>query len=552
MTTSPVPLASLETTVGKVVSHLREQRDTALVAAPGCGATTMTRRIEDELNGYGIRTFNFDLQAAKAISDPINQLHAVPAAAGPEDQRILIIDHAANLSQEDFKIWIENVSQKAPEIGAACLWVGSLDARGILDELGTRIHAIPKSHITFPVLPRDETLAAYRAIAEANDCRWGEAILFLLFDFCGNDLSLVRGAAEYLYGDWTDKLYDASIWDRIEAWLANDSVVNTYRERLNSLSEPCREYLALMRLGGKPPCPRPELLEEVEPALRHLCLQGFLIHNFLPGFYQLRHLTIQFLLHEQAKPWDGYRPEILFRRATNDRAARLLQDSEVMLRSVLRSVFQRLGETEVRTLLEKKHGDQEFIPIEFHRALLNWAEGTNGLKDSVYREVFISGDCEKAAHKILSEEISQAVIRWLEKRSGEVLKQSLNALILQHRDAFRKDNSIWARVTRMMKADGYEADTLSIPEHLGCIDYLTLNELEVIVIDLLDEVFPGIASNDLAKRKLKERWQETLSKLKRLRNRVAHLRNVGFQDMEDLVGTIGDLRKSLIAYGGWR
>jgi hypothetical protein len=223
-----------------------------------------------------------------------------------------------------------------------------------------------------------------------------------------------------------------------------------------------------------------------------------------------------------------------------------------MLRSVLFSVFQRLGETEVRTLLEKKQGDQEFISPEFHRALLNWAEGTNGLKDSIYKEVFIQRDCERATHKILSEETSQAVIHWLEKQSGAVLKQNLNALILQHRDAFRKDNSIWARIIRMMRADGYEADELSIPEHLGCINYLTFNELEVVLVELLDEVFPAIASDDLAKRRTKERWQENLSKLRRLRNRVAHLRNVGFQDMEDLVGAIESLRKDLIAYAGWK
>jgi hypothetical protein len=150
----------------------------------------------------------------------------------------------------------------------------------------------------FRFLPRDEALAVYRAIAEANDCLWGEAILFLLFDFRGNDLSLVRSAAEYFYGPWTDKLYDASIWDRLDAWLKNDPKIDACRQRLNFLPEPCREILGLMRLGGKPQCLRPELLEEVNPALRQLYLQGFLVQNFLPGFYQLRNLTMQFLLHE--------------------------------------------------------------------------------------------------------------------------------------------------------------------------------------------------------------------------------------------------------------
>jgi hypothetical protein len=551
MNPTPVPLASLETTGGKVVSHLRERRDTALVAAPGSGASTLTRRISEELNHLGIQTFDFDLRTAKAISDPILQLQAIPGPASGA-HRVLIIDHADHLSPEDFQTWVETLRAKAPAIAATCLWVGPLDARAVSNDYGVSIHSVPKSHVTFPALPRDEALAAYRAIAEANDCHWGEAILFLLFDFCGNDLSLVRGAAEYFYGPWTDKLYDASIWDRLDAWLKNDPKIDACRQRLNFLPESCREILALMRLGGKPQCPRSELLEEMNPALRQLCLQGFLVHNFLPGFYQLRNLTVQFLLYEQAKPWDGYRPEILFRRATNERTARLLQDAEVMLRSVLFSVFQRLGETEVRTTLEKKQGDQEFISPEFHRALLNWAEGGNGLKDSVYGEVFIIRDCERATQKLLSEEISQEFIHWFEKRSGIVLKQSLNTLILQHRDVFRKDNSIWGRVTRMMRADGYEADELSIPEHLGCINYLTFNELEVILVELLDEVFPAIASDDLAKRRTKERWQENLSKLRRLRNRVAHLRNVGFQDMEDLVGAIEILRKDLIAYAGWR
>jgi hypothetical protein len=37
-----------------------------------------------------------------------------------------------------------------------------------------------------------------------------------------------------------------------------------------------------------------------------------------------------------------------------------------------------------------------------------------------------------------------------------------------------------------------------------------------------------------------------------LRNQVAHLRNVHFQDMEDLARTVDRMRRDVIDYGGWK
>jgi hypothetical protein len=50
----------------------------------------------------------------------------------------------------------------------------------------------------------------------------------------------------------------------------------------------------------------------------------------------------------------------------------------------------------------------------------------------------------------------------------------------------------------------------------------------------------------------KERWRDSLSKVRRLRNRVAHHRNIDFQDMEDLAGTIESMRRDLYNHGAWR
>ena len=506
MTLNPVQLVSLHPVVDKVVGHLRERHDTALVGAPGCGTTTLIPRIRENLSEHNYEIYAFDLHSLTPMSKLMNNLNSIPTSVDGSENRILIIDHAASLHPEDFRFLIENVQRQSARIAGIILWAGQLDTRKIYDRFGVRIHTIPKSHISFPTLPRDEILAVYNAIAEANDCRWGEAIMFLLLDFCGNDFSLLQGATEYLYGDWSDKLYDESIWDRVTEWLANDAVVDEYRQCLNRLSEPCKQYLDLIRLGGKPPCPRAELLEEVDSALRELCLQGFLVQNHLPRFYQLRNLTIRFLIHEPLSPY------ALFRRASNERVGQLLQDVETMLRCTVFSTFNNLGEVEVIDLLKGKQGDSEFMPAQLNQALLDWAN----------------------------------------TRGGRELKESLNALLIEHRKTFKLNNSIWARVNKIMENEMPEEDEQAIPKHLQCIDYLTFAELGDIFLSLLEHVFPSVVNDVNAKNRLKGRWRDSISKVRRLRNQVAHLRNIEFQDMEDLVGTIDGMRKDLINYGGWK
>ena len=68
---------------------------------------------------------------------------------------------------------------------------------------------------------------------------------------------------------------------------------------------------------------------------------------------------------------------------------------------------------------------------------------------------------------------------------------------------------------------------------------------------LIDQVFPHFPDEVSAKR-VKEGWQEALAKAARLRNQVAHLRNVRFQDMEDLARTLDRMRRDVIDYGGWK
>lgn len=272
----------------------------------------------------------------------------------------------------------------------------------------------------------------------------------------------------------------------------------------------CRRYLALAHLGGKPPYHRAEIHEEVDAAPRTLCLQGFLAANLLPGFYQLRNLTARWLVHEML---DGPapRPEVLFRRATNDRAAQLLQDVEIMLRGVLRSAFQALPEADVRVRLETKQGDAELLPATLNRALLDWA-GKSGVPN---------------------------------------LREGLSALLVEHRKEFKVANSVWNRVRRLMRDDGVDVEGAAAIR-LRAVDYLTFSELGDLLLELLAEAFPRAAADPKTMPPLKERWREQLAKIRRLRNRVAHLRNVDFQDMEDLVGMVATMRADVDTFAGWR
>lgn len=81
---------------------------------------------------------------------------------------------------------------------------------------------------------------------------------------------------------------------------------------------------------------------------------------------------------------------------------------------------------------------------------------------------------------------------------------------------------------------------------------MTFSELGDFVLDLLDRTLPGPYRAPARLESVKERWRDALSKIRRLRNRVAHHRNIEFQDMEDLAGCIENMRRDLYNYGAWR
>lgn len=526
-----VNLPSYQPAVERAVAHVMEGHDTALIAAPGCGLTTLRSQIVSEIRGRGAGVALLDVNDLKraalgsadgriavwqrTLPDP-NDLRqeverVILAADGAASVKTVVVDGAATRDPQMLRQIQDSIYAGAPEADWSMLWLGSFDARSLVEEHGVRLHSVPRTHVCLPALARDDALAAYRAIAENHHCRWGDAVLFLLLDLCGNDLALATSIAEYLHGNWTDKLYDDSVWDRVADWLANDRLVAAYRERLDALDDDCKKYLSLLRLGGKPPCRREDLAEEPERALRTLALAGIVIPNLLPRFYQLRNLTVRYLIDEHFSHQSRPTPAGLFRRATNERAGQLLQDAEMMLRAVLRSAFAEMSSAEIQTLLAAKRGDAELMPATLNRALLEWAG----------------------------------------KQEATGLCESLNAVLIDHRKEFKLRNSVWSRVERLMKEDADEgAGEAAI--QLRAVEYLTFSELGDLTLEFLDRTLPGPYRAPARLETVKERWRDALSKIRRLRNRVAHHRNIDFQDMEDLAGCIAGMRDDLHHHGAWR
>jgi hypothetical protein len=126
--------------------------------------------------------------------------------------------------------------------------------------------------------------------------------------------------------------------------------------------------------------------------------------------------------------------------------------------------------------------------------------------------------------------------------------KELNSILLKHRQEFKARNSVWETVNAMVRRENTDSDGLP---HIKGLDYLTLDQLGRLVLVMIDQVFPRFPDETAAKR-VRGGWQEALAKVARLRNQVAHLRNVRFQDMEDLARTLDRMRRDVIDYGGWK
>jgi hypothetical protein len=116
--------------------------------------------------------------------------------------------------------------------------------------------------------------------------------------------------------------------------------------------------------------------------------------------------------------------------------------------------------------------------------------------------------------EFIPKELNRAILDWAKENcSGEAV-EGMGKLLLEHRQVFRTQNSVWNGVTTMMREDGFEEAEASSRMHLRCIDYLTFNELGTLVLELLDTIFTGVTDVN-AGRKLREEESTALRKTRR-------------------------------------
>jgi hypothetical protein len=418
------------------------------------------------------------------------------ARSEPKLARILVVDHAGDLDPGE----VRNLTQLRERVHSM-LWVGNLDIRALHACGVPRLHATPRMHFMVPDLAPDDLVKVYRAIAATHECDWGEALVYFLLDWCGNDLALVVNATEYFYGNWQTNLQDGAVADCLGRWLAEDKLVEDYKQNLRNLPDLCKGQLRLLAIGGKLPCARREIDQETDDHVRRAFLQGALAANLLPDYYRFRNLTIRHLWSEIDGVGGPRSPEALLRSSANARVNQLLQDIEWSLRHLLAKVLQNLGIDECRQRLIKVRTAERGIAPEFSRRMLAVA---------------------------------------LEK-GGPHLLESVNKVLVECRLEAEAEENLWTKVCLLYRKELCIADEQAEPPLSDVPAFLTLREMSDVLLRWKADVFSQRPAQG-EELPAPDRWKEYLARVQRLRNQTAHLRNVGFQDLEDLLANARAVR----------
>lgn len=253
---------------------------------------------------------------------------------------------------------------------------------------------------------------------------------------------------------------------------------------------------------------RPQVHLETSGEIRRLFLSGFLCSNLLPGYYQFRNLLARYVVEEQSAPPPA--PIDLLRRSANGRVNALLQDVEVALRAMLRSVFRQMSPAQVQEMLTKIKTEKRLYEPEIQRSLLEWA----GLIP-----VLAPYDAKSELAKLLKEK----------------------------RDEFEANSNLWTKVCAVFAASS-NAIAPAEPTPEETVECLTFSELAAILQTLTASVFLDRPRSNRMIDSPKKRWPDYLTKVRRLRNEAAHLRNISFQDIEDLLEILNAIRRDQLDF----
>jgi hypothetical protein len=388
--------------------------------------------------------------------------------------------------------------------------MGNLDCRSLEDKFGINLAAEPRYVFQIPEYNSEQLLSLYTAIGERQESQWGEAILHTLLDWCGTDLALAESLGAQFYGNWRDNIiYDETVAECIGRWLKSDALVDKYRQTFYEFAEPAKVYVRLLNSGGKVPSHSPYCNQEPEGSIRELFMLGLISTNLLPGFYQYRNLTVRFLALQsdlEAPPVDALD---LLRKYSNGRIGAILQDTELSLRLLVLRCFTRMGYDAVRNKLLNTRTDEQPVPTELRKSLQEWAKATGGAER----------------------------------------QKELGQHLAQYQNEFYGSRNLWARICALYCSDlGIELGPGAEPPLAKAVSYMTFGELTNLLLSLDSFVFSRWTDKEIGKEPPVKRWPGYMALLRRLRNQSAHLRNVAFQDIEDLLITVREIRRDIEKY----
>jgi len=503
-----IPLPAFDAVARAAVEFLAQGKNVALVAPPGTGTSSMTFTIENGLSHAHIPFKSFNCSGKGELATRLAALKAPTSKRGKP--RVIIIDHAAPLPIAQLQTVLDRLGQLETAAPATRLWLGPLDTRTLKAAAKISLHSDARTHLCLPELGRDDLLRLYRAIAAHNGRQWGEAMLYFALDWCGTDLALAEQLVAHFYGNWTEHIYDEAVAECLRNWLTESDAVRGYRERFAALPDACKEQLRLLCGGGKLVSHRPEVHLETCEKIRRLFLDGFLGANLLPGYCQLRNLAARFVVEEhiglQVEPIE------LLRRAANARVNLLLQDVEFSLRGMLKTVFRQMPTDDVKALLKNIKSQQPLLHEDFHPKLMDWAS-----------QQALPGQPD--------------------------LRATLGQFVAQESAKFRVVNNLWSEVCKVFR-ESYGLDNInSEPTPEQVVPCLTFNQLKDLVQTLSDKLFLEKPRTKRLGERPNKRWPIYLTRVRRLRNDAAHLRNNSFQDIEDLLKDLDEIRRDQLAFG---
>jgi hypothetical protein len=171
-----VILASFQPAAERAIGYLLAGQDTALIAANGCGLTTLRSQMATEIRRRGAEVAVIDFREgdSRLVQFGVGALPVPPSAHevlvqslargmtfDQSQTLVVIVDHAGTADADGTRTILNGVHDRRPKGKRAVLCLGPFDARTLAEEHDLRLNSAPRSHICLPPLSRDDSLAAY-------------------------------------------------------------------------------------------------------------------------------------------------------------------------------------------------------------------------------------------------------------------------------------------------------------------------------------------------------------------------------------------------------